>query len=175
MGSISHKEGDGETSVIGCRTGLSIVYALLLLLAGAVSAQTSLPLQVDAYVGPPGKEPTVSFSITNNTKEAVVINESALPWGDRYGVLLFAVTKREQQPLNARYPVSDIFVEKPVRLESKASIRGTVRLSDRFSDLSAVLGKDDLLVFWFYEPKDANRAELGKYGGWLLIPKTKVK
>jgi hypothetical protein len=161
--------------MIGRRKVISVVCAWTFLLAGGASAQTPSPLQVDAFIDHKGKELTVSFRITNNASEAVVINESALPWGDRYGVLLFAVTKREQQSLKARYPVSDVFVEKPVRLESKASISGIVEVSGRFGDISAALGKDDLLVFWFYEPKDAKRKELGQYGGWLLVPRIKTK
>jgi RHS repeat-associated protein len=96
-----------------------------------------------------------------------------IPTFDTQAQLLASVTKRDKQPLRARYPVSDVFVEKPVQLESKASISGIVELSGRFGDLSTALSKDDLLVFWFYEPKDAKRVELGQYGGWLLVPKTK--
>ena len=155
-----------------CRV-FSVLCIWALLLAGGASAQASLPFQVEAIIDHKGKEPTVSFRITNLASDAVLINESALPWGDRYGVLLFVVTKRDQQALKARYPVSDVFVEKPVRLESKASISGIVELSGRFGDLSTALSKDDLLVFWFYEPKDAKGVELGQYGGWVLIPKTK--
>lgn len=96
--------------MINRRKMFYVAFAWAPLLVEGASAQTPSPLQVDAIVDHKGKKLAVSFRITNNSSEAIVVNESALPWGDRYGVLLFVVTKREQQPMKAGYPVSDVFL-----------------------------------------------------------------
>jgi hypothetical protein len=138
-------------------------------------AEATSPLSIEASGVYEKGEPIVSFRVTNMSHAPLVINASALPWGDRYSVLLVVIVRNTEEALHAHYPVSDVFFETPIRLDANESKLGEIALSSHFGDVSARLRKSDLFVFWIYEPKSADGVRLGQYGGWLMFPKTKAK
>lgn len=150
-----------------------ILCAFLLYTVGY--AEATSPLSIEASGVYQKGEPAVSFRVTNLSPAPLVINASALPWGDRYSVLLVIIVRNTEEALHAHYPVSDVFFETPIRLDAKESKLGEIALSSHFGDVSARLKQSDLFVFWVYEPKSADGVTLGQYGGWLMFPKTKAK
>jgi len=148
--------------------------SLLVLALGSVfayDARAGTPLRVEVSVTNSLGLEAVVFTITNSSDVAVEIDEAALPWGNRYSVLLVALLKKAQEPVRAGYPVDDVFVAKPVKIAPGRQLRGTVALSEHFGELAAVRKRDDLIVFWYFEPKDTGGKALGQYGGWVLLPR----
>ena len=159
------------------RRGAScFIFCACLLFTYKVSfSNVTSPLSIEASGVYQNGEPVVSFRVTNTSTATLVINESALPWGDRYSVLVVVIVRDTEEALHAHYPVSDVFFEKPIRLEVNGSKLGEIALSSHFGDVSDRLRKSDLFVFWIYEPKNAAGDKLGQYGGWLMFPKTAAK
>jgi hypothetical protein len=125
--------------------GLLIWLFLMASISGfTYDVRADVPLRVEATVTDvPGRE-AVLFTITNTSRTPVEIDESALPWGNRYSVLLVALLKKAQEPVRAGYPVDDVFIAKPMKIEPGRQLRGTVLLTNHFGELAASRRKDDL-------------------------------
>jgi len=152
------------------RRAFVIAYAAVLNCAFTYDVLADTPLRVEASATDTVRSGAVAFTITNTSSAPIEINESALPWGNRYSVLLVAVLKRTQETLRAGYPIDDVFVEKTIRLAPGEQLKGEVALSEHFGELDASRRKSDLLVFWYFAPKGAGGKPLGEYGSWVLLP-----
>jgi len=59
----------------------------------------------------------------------------------------------------------------PRKLIKGESMRGNIDLTDRFPQLSKVLQRTEVIVFWSYQLEGETGTKFERIAGWKLIPK----
>ncbi len=137
---------------------------LLLIFAAPAGGQTTAPgihVELDAA------HLSLRVTLQSGAEVPVTFYRSLLPWGNRYSMVLEAVTPNRESLkhyLNIDDPGPD-----RVTLEPKGTLSGDVDLQRIFVGLDKALKKSDVIVFWAY--KAPNGLGVARWsGGWVLIP-----
>jgi len=111
--------------------------------------------------------PLVRVTIWSRAKNTVTFPRFRLPWGNRYSLILVAVTPQGEY-LDRVFPVDDPSPER-VTFQPNESMSGEIDLRNFFGHLDSTLNKSDVHLFWAYKPpKELGIADWS--GGWILIP-----
>jgi hypothetical protein len=102
--------------------------------------------------------------------ETVSLDSTAIPWGNRYSMLIVAVPAKStgNQVLRAGLPISDPVFGQTVRLEAGKPSCGRIDLNRRFPDLPAAIRDDDIVIFWSYFSTLAPPRS-HEYGGHVVL------
>ena len=131
-------------------------------------AETTIP---DMQVELSSQKPLwLRVTLRSRAESPVTLNKERLPWGNRYSMILVAVTPGGQC-LQQFFPIDDPGWEK-ISLNPGASASGEIDLADFFRDLGGAVKKSDIHLFWAYEaPAELHIAR--RSGGWILVPQQK--
>jgi hypothetical protein len=137
---------------------------LLLIFAVPAGGQTTVP---GVHVELDAAHLSLRVTLQSGAEVPVTFYRSLLPWGNRYSMVLEAVTPT-REPLK-----QNLYIDDPgpgrVTLEPKAALSGDVDLQKMFVGLDKALKKSDVIVFWAY--KAPNGLGIPTWsGGWVLIP-----
>jgi len=109
----------------------------------------------------------VRVTIWSRAKSAVTFPKYRLPWGNRYSMILVAVTPQGEY-LDRVFPIDDPSPER-VTFQPNEAMSGEIDLRNFFGHLDTALKKTDVHLFWAYKaPRELEIA--GWSGGWILIP-----
>jgi hypothetical protein len=127
-------------------------------------------LSVKAEVKVIHDHPRVEFVVKNISDNPIVIYNADLPWATRNSALIVAVTKNGRDILP-----SSLLIDDPgpgtTTIKPNETLIGSIFLERFVNGYSAAIKNDDIIIFWFYEPKDTEHNTLGNYGGWLELSK----
>lgn len=145
-----------------------IVWAILLAATASGANEAARPdIQVELN---PQKSLYLRVTLRSRAETSVTFYQERLPWGNRYSILLVAVSS-DGQCLQQIFPIDDPRMEK-VTFVPGAYLSGDIDLGDFFKDLKGALRKSDVNLFWAYEaPAELQIAHHS--GGWILIPQQK--
>lgn len=138
---------------------------LLLIFAVPIRGQTTVP---GVHVDLDAAHLSLRVTLQSGADVPVTFYRSDLPWGNRYSMVLEAVTPIRES-LKQYYPIDD---PGPTRmtLEPKGTLSGHINLQDTFLDLDKALRRSDVIVFCAY--KAPNGLGIPRWsGGWVLIPR----
>jgi len=85
--------------------------------------------------------------------------------------LVLVETDPSSTPLKQQLVIADPVPGKPWRLKKGESLRGKIDLTDRFPQLSEVLQRAEVIVFWSYQLEGETGSKFERIAGWKLIPK----
>jgi len=148
---------------------LAIVSAQFVPWAGA---STKPVFQVEAEIRRQSETNIIlDMTVKNVASKDVSIPDGYLPW-DRYAMTLVLVeTDPSSTPLKQQLEIADPMPAKPRKLKTGESMRGSIDLTDRFPQLSKVLQRAEVIVFWSYQLQGETGKKFERIGGWKLIPK----
>jgi hypothetical protein len=150
-----------------CRYLTAAVVVFALSAASGGNEATAPDIQVELSSQKPLR---LRVTLRSRAESSVTLDKERLPWGNRYSMILVAVTPNGQC-LQQFFPIDDPGFEK-IALNPKASSSGEVNLDDFFRDLDGAVKKSDIHLFWAYDaPEELHIAR--RSGGWLLIPQRK--
>lgn len=140
--------------------------------AWADTPNATLPLQISMHSeGFTNKGASIKISLTNISAHPIQMYDIQTPWALRINLLLVATTKQSWENLrSAGFAVEDPVNVKIIQIAPGETISGTVQLTDYVDYVDLRKKKEDLLVFWHFVAKGAERDMLGEYGGWVTIP-----
>ncbi len=139
---------------------------------GDSTNQASGILQIEAKIlTQPDTNIILEITVKNVAPKDVLIPEGYLPW-DRYAMTLVLVeTDPSSTPLKQELVVADPMPGEPLTLKSGEIMRGNIDLTDRFPQLSKVLQRTEVIVFWSYQLEGEPGTKCERIAGWKLIPK----
>jgi hypothetical protein len=118
----------------------------------------------------PEKPLWLRVTLHSGAENTATFFKSQLPWGNRYSMVIVAVTPHGGC-LDKELPIDDPGPEE-ISLAPKALLTGDIDLQWFVRDLNRVTKKSDVQLFWAYEsPKELNIPHWS--GGWILIPRQK--
>lgn len=156
------------------RTSACGLFCLIeLICLGSANAQASIGIDVTATIRDTAASPEIVFGLRNTSNQNVEIPRKALPWVQQQSVVLVAVAlDQPQDPLinyhAFQYPPSDSVVVSPGEV-----ISGSVSLRGQFRGIENLLLKTPILVFWSYQLRTPDGAESKRFGGQLVVSKTR--
>jgi len=156
-------------------SGIAALLWLLVLVGQVVAAgsESAQPLRIRASIEMTDPA-SISFTITNVGAEPVALTQPSLPWGDPHNVVLVLVNRRTGETIRKSYPIQDYFGPPDiVSLAPGKYIRGMLNMVPYVEELKKLSKKEDIIAFWYYEANAVDGRSLGKFGGWLEIPRRK--
>jgi hypothetical protein len=156
-------------------TILPLMLSLLLTMAthgraaGADPAHVSVTARLvdDAAGGP-----ILEMELTNMEAVPIEMNEAALPWGILNSLFLVAFKLDAYQ--EQLEPIA--FIDDPgpsvVMIGPGEKLSGSIKLSERFENLSSISKKRPIIFFWTYPYLWSEAVGVTqRSGGWVLLPK----
>ncbi len=101
----------------------------------------------------------------------IEIYESALPWRNRYSLILAAAKADAVGTLLPQDYVIDDPGPSSMVVQPGDRLTGEIDLDARFAGLREALKTYDVNLFWSYEMRTVENNAMPRVGGWLLIPK----
>jgi hypothetical protein len=148
-------------------------FSVVLLLAifagpGYASNACCIPVSVELSVGAPiDGQPTLRAKLRNTSGQAITVDGSRLPWGNRYSITLLAVPERSQ-PLLLLFPIDDPMKE-DVTIKPGESLEGTIRLGSFFRGIADAVKKSPVLVLWSYQLKTVDGEQSERITGAVQL------
>jgi hypothetical protein len=115
---------------------------------------------------------SLRVTLRSSAKNRVTFFKNFLPWGNRYSMVLVAVTSSGRY-VDRFFPEDEPSMEE-VSLGPGESVTGDVDLHDVFTGLDDVLRETDVQLFWAYKAPEGLGIPRWS-GGWILIPQHKQK
>ncbi len=113
----------------------------------------------------------LDITLKNDSSNVLRIPNGYLPW-DGYAMTIALVEAAPTStPLKQELIISDPLPGKPWRLKKGTTLHGQINLTSRFPDLTRVLKRTDVVVFWSYQPETEDKQKVDRVGGWLQIPR----
>lgn len=127
-----------------------------------------LTLDVSVEQVPPFR---LKMRLANQGSITEQVEYGYLPWAHYAStIILVPADDIYARPLATGYPYSDpIPGMAPTDLRPGAVLEGEVLLEHRFRDLPGALTRDDVLVFWSYQPHMPGGVRGERFGGMVLI------
>ncbi len=122
------------------------------------------------------KETTVlDLELVNKTKKSLRLREHDLPWVGAYSIILVAT--QDVLPPERLEPILtfDNPAVREVTLAPGQKLSGRIKLTDRFRCLQDSTKECDVIIFWYYKAESVDNVKLGRFGGWVRIPKHKAQ
>jgi hypothetical protein len=114
--------------------------------------------------------PTILFKITNIGRDPLKIEEVRLPWKNRYSATVALVDRKSGDTARPKFRIEDNFGSRVLELQPGQTIDGAMSLERFVIDARQFVDKNEGVVFWYYQPRDASNQSLGEYGGWFKAP-----
>lgn len=147
------------------------ILAILLLISAPISshARDAGNIAVEARVVDSSEHILLAFKLKNESGKDFSVYTHDLPWGNLYSTSVVLVAEdADNTELRRVFPIDDpgsgAIVVKP-----KMVLEGKIDLSQIFPELETYRAKNNIIVFWFYRPKDKNRILRNPSGGMLLL------
>ena len=150
---------------------MSFFLICVAVLVGHAAVAADSPLSVVASGTTINGTPAIVFKITNTGSDPLKIEEVRLPWKNRYSATVALVDRKSSDTARTKFRIEDNFGSRLVELHPGQSIDGAISLERFVIDPRQFLKKNDVLIFWYYNPKDSEGRSLGEYGGWFAVPK----
>jgi hypothetical protein len=151
---------------------LAFMSAPFIAWSGASTNLANGILQIEAEIVRQSKTNIVlDITVKNVGSQDVLIPDGYLPW-DRYAMTLVLVeTDPSSTPLKQELVIADPMPGELRKLKKGESMRGNIDLTDRFPQLSKVLQRTEVIVFWSYQVEGETGTRFERIAGWKLIPK----
>jgi hypothetical protein len=117
----------------------------------------------------------LQIELTNKSSKQLEILTDYLPWRMPESMILVLVRANSMGTpiVRATYQVVADPGIGTTTLAPGKSLRGTIRLTERFSQLKEAVAICDVIVFWSYKIKLESGATGDRLGGWLLLSQSK--
>ncbi|MGH8321683.1 MAG: hypothetical protein ACRESI_06995 [Gammaproteobacteria bacterium] len=152
------------------RLSVFIIVIVLTCSASAQESRTGKMLRVEATQTNSGGEPAIKFTVENTSAVTLEMYSADLPWANRYSIVVVVVTKNGAEMLPQSAPIDDAGPGTTI-IKHGERLHGSRPLTSYVNGLNKAREKGDVLIFWFYGPKDTKGKKLGNFGGWLILPK----
>jgi|HubBroStandDraft_5_1064220.scaffolds.fasta_scaffold13436_2 hypothetical protein len=149
------------------------IFVSTLLIALPTYGLCANELSVDGILKDKNSSPIILFKIRNISQKEIVLDNSEIPNGGTNHLIIDAVTKNGRKQLE-RLPIG-IDSAGITIVRSGESIESELSLNDCIKGLADALHKDDVVIFWLYQPEDKHLKELGSFSGWILVPRMSLK
>jgi hypothetical protein len=147
---------------------LILAAALSVSPTGSVSAvEPGKAFTLDASAVP-GAKLRICLSATSSR---VRVSRSALPWGNRYSLVLVAIplASKSQAPMGQTLDIDDPVFGQFVDIEVGKPTCGEIDLATRFPALEKENKSQDIGLFWLYS-FSTEKGRVERYGGFVPLP-----
>jgi len=151
------------------------IFAILIVAAVSLSganAQVSnlmIPIAVSVTITTSTPDPKLLVQLTNRSAAPLTVYKSALPWGNRYSMIIVGVKLTGLNEILSSSPIIDDPGPERVVIRPGETISGEVSLVHRFANLRDVAEKTDILLLWSYQLQTTDKQKSERLGGWVQI------
>ena len=139
----------------------------------ASEAEQAIPVQLT--VTQIGEQARLKVSVTNQSKNDLTLYKSELPWGNRYSMIVVAVSLGGNNEVVSIVGLIDDPGPGTTVIHSGETISGEIDLARRFPQQWPGVSDKPLLVFWSYQLATSDERKSLRLGGWLELKVPKQK